>query len=82
MNLLSLSEKGSEVRVINSDSISGLSSVGVNTESLAWSVAAPLPVRIEWELECLPVLEQAGEVVEFGRYVALASLEINVFLVG
>lgn len=40
MNLLSLSEKGSEVRVINSDSISGLSSVGVNTESLAWSVAA------------------------------------------
>lgn len=46
MNLLSLSEKGSEVRVINSDSISGLSSVGVNTESLAWSVAAPLLVRV------------------------------------
>lgn len=46
MNLISRSEKGSEVRVLNSDSISGLSSVGVNPESLAWSVAAPLPVRV------------------------------------
>jgi hypothetical protein len=54
----------------------------VNPESLAWSVAAPLPVRIEWELAGVGTKCLAGEVVEFGRYVALASLERNVFLVG
>lgn len=32
--------------MLHYDSISGLSSVGVNPESLAWSVAAPLPVRV------------------------------------
>lgn len=77
MNLLSRSEKGSEVRVLNSDSISGLSSVGVNP----LLGLLRLLFQFEWEL---PVLEHNAWLAKswnsVGTSLWLLSLEMSFWL--
>lgn len=46
VNLISQSEKGSEVRVFNLDLICVLSSIRVILISLAWSITTPFLVRV------------------------------------